>query len=455
MRITPECLGSAEFRQDYGLRLPYVAGAMVKGIASTAMVVRLARAGCLAVFGAGGVALPEVEAAVGEIQAALTNGESFGVNLLAHPGQSAKEMAAVEMLLRCGVRTVEASAYMEVTDALARFRLAGVRQDHSGRLVVPNRVMAKVSRPEVAEQFLSPAPRAMVERLLAAGHLTQDEAALAGRLPIASDVTVEADSGGHTDMGVTAVLLPAIIRLRDAVQEHRQYQDPVRVGSGGGIGSPEAAAGAFVLGADYVVTGSINQCTVEAGTSDAVKDMLQRIGVQDTAYAPAGDMFEMGSRIQVMKKGLFFPARANKLHDLWRTLPGLDALDAATRREIQDKYFQRSFDDVYAETRAFYMREAPEEITRADSNPKVKMALVFRWYFVHSMRLALAGGSEQRVNWQIHTGPAMGAFNQWLAGSSLEDWRSRNVDTIAEHLMQGCADYVSRRFSSLDRASRA
>lgn len=455
MPITPESLGSAEFKQDYGLRLPYVAGAMVKGIASAAMVVRLARAGCLAFFGAGGMSLAETEAAVREIKAALAGGETFGVNLLAHPGRSAKEMAAVEMLLGNGVRAVEASAYMEVTDALVRFRLAGVRQDHAGRLVVPNRVMAKVSRPEVAEQFLSPAPRAMVARLAADGRLTEEEAALAERLPVASDVTVEADSGGHTDMGVTAVLLPAIIRLRDAVQERCRYQDPVRVGSAGGIGSPEAAACAFLLGADYIVTGSINQCTVEAGTSDAVKDMLQGIGVQDTAYAPAGDMFEMGSRIQVMKKGLFFPARANKLYDLWRTLPGLDALDAATRREIQDKFFQRSIDDVYAETRDFYLREAPEEIARAESNPKVRMALVFRWYFVHSMRLALAGGSEQRVNWQVHTGPAMGAFNQWLAGSSLEDWRNRHVDTVAEHLMQGCADYVSRRFSSLDRAGRA
>ena len=120
------------------------------------------------------------------------------------------------------------------------------------------------------------------------------------------------------------------------MQEQRSYQDKVRVGAAGGIGSPEAAASAFLLGADFILTGSINQCTVEAGTSDAVKDMLQGIGVRDTAYAPAGDMFEMGSKIQVMKKGVFFPARASKLYDLWRTHGSLDQIDAATRSEVQD-----------------------------------------------------------------------------------------------------------------------
>ena len=45
-----------------------------------------------------------------------------------------------------------------------------------------------------------------------------------------------------------------------------RYTKAIRVGAAGGIGTPEAAAAAFVLGADFILTGSINQCTVEAGT---------------------------------------------------------------------------------------------------------------------------------------------------------------------------------------------
>ena len=47
LNITPERLGSEEFKRAYGLRYAYVSGAMVKGIASKDMVVRMGKAGFL------------------------------------------------------------------------------------------------------------------------------------------------------------------------------------------------------------------------------------------------------------------------------------------------------------------------------------------------------------------------------------------------------------------------
>jgi trans-AT polyketide synthase/acyltransferase/oxidoreductase domain-containing protein len=446
--VTVEKLGSSAFKRDYGLKAAYVAGAMVKGIASVALVTRMAKAGYLSFYGSGGMALDEVESAIGAIQGALGNGEAYGINLLSNVSRPADEMHMVDLFLRKGVRYIEASAYMQITPALVKFRLKGAEADARGGVSVPNRVIAKISRPEVAELFLSPAPSGLVERLVADGHLTRDEAALAQGVPLASDICVEADSGGHTDMGVMSVLLPAIVRLRDRLQAAYGFETPVRVGAGGGIGTPESVVSAFLLGADFIVTGSINQCTVEAGTSEPVKDILAGVGVQDTAYAPAGDMFEIGAKIQVLKKGVFFPARASKLHDLWRTHASLDAVDAGVRKEIQDKYLKRSFEDVWLETRAHYEAEAPAEIERAERNPKAKMALIFRWYFVRSMRLALEGDAEQRVDYQVHTGPALGAFNQWIKGTALEDWRRRHVDQIGDHLMAASADYLARRIGA-------
>ena len=113
-------------------------------------------------------------------------------------------------------------------------------------------------------------------------------------LPVAGDICVEADSGGHTDAGSPYALMPAMTRLRDELMARHSFWQQVRVGAAGGIGSPEAAAAAFTLGADFVLTGSVNQCSVEAGTSDAAKELLEQVDVQDTAYAPAGDMFELG-----------------------------------------------------------------------------------------------------------------------------------------------------------------
>jgi trans-AT polyketide synthase/acyltransferase/oxidoreductase domain-containing protein len=199
----------------------------------------------------------------------------------------------------------------------------------------------------------------------------------------------------------------------------------------------------------------VNQCTVEAGTSDAVKDLLQQANVQDTDIVPAGDTFEMGGKVQVFKRGLLFPARAKKLYDLYRQYNSLDEIDAQTRSQIESRYFKRSFAEVYAETRDYYLRLMPEVIERAERDPKQKMALIFRWYLVHTNRLALRGDPDNKVDYQIHCGPALGAFNQWVKGSALEHWRHRHVDEIAEHLMIGAAKILDERFHHFQSTAEA
>ncbi len=444
------CLGSEAFRRDYGVRRAYVAGGMYKGIASVAMVVRMARAGYLAFFGAGGVRPAIIEESIRRIRRELARGETFGVNLLSTPDDPAGEMATVELFVRESVGAVEAAGYTTLSPAIVRYRLAGLSRDESGAIHTGHKVLAKLSRPEVAAAFLSPPPPNMVAELLNRGLVSEQQARLGAQVPMADDLCVEADSAGHTDMGVTAVLLPTIIRLRNALCRRHGYTAPVRVGSSGGIGTPEAAASAFVLGADFILTGSINQCTVEAGTSDAVKEMLQHARVQDTGYAPAGDLFELGSRIQVLTKGVFFPARSNRLYDLWRNFDSWVQIDRDMRTRIERDYFGRSFESVYEETRRHYLQRAPAQIDRAERDPKHKLALVFRWYFIHTMRLALSGAGEHRVNFQIHCGPAMGAFNEWVKSTEIESWQARHVDEIADKLMAGTAELLSassRRFA--------
>jgi trans-AT polyketide synthase/acyltransferase/oxidoreductase domain-containing protein len=230
------------------------------------------------------------------------------------------------------------------------------------------------------------------------------------------------------------------------ISQNHRYSVPICVGAAGGLGTPEAVAAAFILGADFVLTGSVNQCTVEAGTSDAVKDLLQQADVQDTDLVPAGDMFEMGAKVQVFKKGLLFPGRAKKLYDVYRQFNSLEDIDAQTRTQIETRYFKRTFADVYAETKAFFLRAMPETIERAERDPKHKMALVFRWYFVHSSRLARVGNPDEKVDYQIHCGPALGAFNQSVKGTPFENWRNRHVDEIAERLMTGASSILENRF---------
>jgi trans-AT polyketide synthase, acyltransferase and oxidoreductase domains len=230
------------------------------------------------------------------------------------------------------------------------------------------------------------------------------------------------------------------------------YIKRVRVGAAGGIGTPHAAAAAFTMGADFILTGSINQCTCEAGTSASVKDLLQDLEVQDTAYAPAGDMFELGARVQVAKRGLFFPARANKLYELYQRHSSLEEIDAKTRQQIQEKYFRRSLEEVWQETRAHYLRTDPQLVAETEKNPKRKMALIFKWYFVHTTRLALQGIEAQKVDYQIHCGPALGAFNQWVKGTELQSWRERHVADLAERIMCATAQLLQQRLAAMSAA---
>lgn len=445
--IDPVRLGDSEFRSEYRLKYAYTAGSMYKGIASEALVTAMARAGLIGYFGTGGLTLDRVEDAIASIRSGIAGEQSFGMNLLHHPGDRELEDRTVDLFLSRGIRFVESAAYTDVAPSVVRYRLRGLTRRPDGTVHTPHRVLAKVSRPEVARAFMSPAPEAMVRELVANGRLTAEEAELGRHVPVAGDVCVEADSGGHTDGGVAYALMPAMLRLRDDMMARHRYQKRIRVGAAGGIGTPEAAAAAFILGADFITTGSINQCTVEAGTSDAVKEMLQDMDVQDTAYAPAGDMFESGAKIQVLRKGVFFPGRANKLYELYTRHNSLEEIDPHTRRQIEEKYFGRSFEDVWAETKSYYARLHPGR--EQEPTPKQKMSLIFRWYFVHTTRLAMRGVEDGRVNYQVHCGPALGAFNQWVKGTPLESWRNRHVADLAERIMTGAASVLSRRLAEI------
>ncbi len=90
-------------------------------------------------------------------------------------------------------------------------------------------------------------------------------------------------------------------------------------------------------------------------------------------------------------------------------------------------------------------------LAKAADNSKHKMALVFRWYFSYTAKLAFEGDEKNRVDFQIHTGPALGAFNQWVRGTELESWRNRHVDKIAEKLITETAILLGKQITRLFR----
>ncbi len=445
-RLTAQSLGCEEFKKDYGLKYAYMTGGMYRGIASKEMIVRIGKMGMMGFLGTGGLSINEVRENIDYIRRNLSDGEPYGMNLICDIANSQMEEDMVDIFLECEIKNVEASAYMNLTPAIVRYKLKGLKKDSAGRIISTNRIIAKISRPEVAEVFMRPINESILKSVLSDRRITAEEAEMAKVVPMADEICVEADSGGHTDQGAAYALTPAITKLRDEMMQKYGYHKKIRVGAAGGIGTPEAAAAAFILGADFILTGSINQCTVEAATSNSVKELLQKMNVQDTDYAPAGDMFEMGAKVQVLKKGLFFPSRAKKLYDLYRLYDSLEEVDEKTKKQIQENYFKKSFTEVYNEVLKYL---PPQEIERVESSPKYKMASIFRWYFGYSSKLAISGNEENKVDYQVHCGPALGSFNQWVKGTRMENWRNRHVDEIGVMLMDETAELLNRRFKKM------
>ena len=436
--LPPAGLGSRIFRERYGLRYAYVMGAMANGITSVKMVTAAGKAGMIAFFGAAGMPLAGVEEAIDQIQSALGD-RPYGFNLIHSPHEPDHEAAVVDLYLRRGVRCISASAYLRLTKPLVRYRVKGLHRDPAGHIVCPNRVVAKVSRVEVARQFFAPPPDKLLAALLQEGAISEEEANLAHHIPMASDLTAEADSGGHTDNRQALTLLPIMMNLRDDITVQQGYDAPIGVGLGGGIATPESAAAAFAMGAAYILTGTVNQACRESGSSDLVRQMLAEARQADVTMAPSADMFEMGVRVQVLKRGTMFALRAQKLHDYYRQYPSWEAIPAPDRKMLERDYFKCDFATEWEQTRQFFAVRDPQQITRGEQDPHHRLALVFRAYLGKSSRWANAGDPSRQMDFQIWCGPAIGAFNQWTKGSILERPENRECVGVAQNLLLGAA----------------
>ncbi|MGN8844969.1 ACP S-malonyltransferase [Niallia sp. HCP3S3_B10] len=438
--ISPEMLGDRSFKEEYNLRYAYTLGGMYRGISGERLVIVAGKAGLLGFYGTVGVEYSKIENAIIKIQDALQNGEPYGFNLSADLINPERENRICDLFLKYGVRTVETSGYVSITKPLVKYRIKGLKTNSTGDIVVPNRIIAKLSRPEIAEYFMSPPPHKIVDNLLLEGEITEEEAELAQHISMANDICVAGDSGGHTDAANGFVLLPSIVRLRSEIVEKYGYRHKLRIGVGGGIGTPTAISAAFMMGADFITTGSINQCSVEAAISSTAKDMLSSINVQDTGYAPAWNLYETSSKVQVLKRGTLYQVRSNKLHSIYTNNDSIEDIDEKVKKQIEDNYFKKSLDEVYDEAKLYF---DPKILEQAELNPKLKMAITFNWYYIKSAQWALHGEEDNKTDFQILCGSSLGAFNQWVKGTKMEDWRNRHVDEIGILLMNETVSHIN------------
>ncbi len=159
----------------------------------------------------------------------------------------------------------------------------------------------------------------------------------------------------------------------------------------------------------------------------------------DVMMAPAADMFEMGVKVQLLKRGTMFPMRAQRLYELYREYESIDEIPADEREKLEKTVLKRPMDDIWRDTVAYFNERDPEQIQRAENSPKRKMALIFRWYLGLSSRWSNTGEKGRELDYQIWCGPSMGSFNAWAKGTYLQDPANRHVADVAQQLMSGAA----------------
>jgi PfaD family protein len=159
--------------------------------------------------------------------------------------------------------------------------------------------------------------------------------------------------------------------------------------------------------------------------------------------APAADMFEMGVKVQVLKRGTMFAMRAAKLYEVYKEYPSMEAIPAPVRAQLEKDMFKAPLETIWAQTREFFLKRDPREAAKGDADLKHRMALVFRWYLGLASRWANAGDPARRMDYQVWCGPAMGAFNEWARGTFLQDPKERTAALVGMNILIGAA-YLTR-----------
>ncbi len=355
----PEALGDASFRAEHGVRFAYVSGAMANGIGSAEIVEAMGRAGMLGIYGAAGPAAPGRRGGDRPPRRVARPLDPLRLQPDPQPQRPRARSGRGRPLPPPGGPPGRGVGVPRPDPAGGPLPGPGdpPRRLGPGRGPEPGDRQGLAGRGRV--QVPRPAARPVPPR---AGRPRRDHrrAGRAGRLDPDGRRPDRRGRLGRPHRQPAGDRPPA-----DHARPPRPAPGPVpvrpprRVGAAGGISTPWSAASAFAMGASYVVVGSVNQACVESGTSDAVRKMLAQAQQADIAMAPAADMFEMGVKVQVLKRGTMFAMRAAKLLEYYRAYDSIEAIPAADRATLEKTYFKAPLESIWDQTRAYFLDRDP------------------------------------------------------------------------------------------------
>ena len=400
---------------------------------------RAAKAGLLSFFGAEGLPLHTIEGALRQIRQQLSNDHFFGVGMLRSQGDEDSEMRLAHLCVQYKVPALEISSFSMVSRAIVYYRVKGLKKRWDGSIECQHKIIAKVSHIHQVASYLKPPPRWIVDELLSEQLINPEQAEMSQSIGLCDDLCVIGDCGEKTTGGSVFLLYPHVYQIKKQLETSYPHVRNVHLGVGGGLGTPQAIAHVFSMGADFILTGSINQATVEAGSSAAVKELLITMGLMDTQTCSSENVFDTQGRIQVLNMHNAFPAKADFLQALWMSYESVSDMPSSLQVHLKEQYFDDLGDNNNEHSKSTVSN------LKGDLDPKLSMAKLFESYFERAQNhVILANDSlDNATDYLIHTGPALGAFNEWVKGTPLESWKNRHVDVVAIHLLESAQQVLN------------
>lgn len=429
-------LGSLSFKEEYQTDIAYAAGGIRDGISSVSMIKKLADSNILGFLGTKGLDIHKIK---GLLESAfnMVEHEKIGVHVACDVLKPENNNQQLKLMIDKDIRRLQISGYQKPDEWIYEYRIRNIQYSEKHKVESPYKLLVCVNNLKAAEEFLKPIKKDYIKKLIELKKLTQIEAEMADSLPVCDDICIENTGMGAGGFG----WISSIKKLNERIGQSSSLRKEVRVGICGGIGNPQMLALAFFAGADFIMTDTINQCTVEAETSAHVKDLLQSAKENDFTFAPADDLFEFGERISVLKRGTLYPARAQKVYDIYSKYASVEEISKADTKLLTEKYFGIKLSEMYQRI----MKTVSEEERKLISEqPKYKLGLIMKGYLQECFHQAQAGEKESEINYGIAVERDMADINRWLQGTDIEHWDRRSIDVIAKRIMEEGEDYLKK-----------
>ncbi len=440
-------LGSNDFKKAYQLDYAYVVDSMDHGISSKTMVENLAKKGMLSFLSTNGRALSEISDDLKYLSKALESIPTlYGINISYQHSDDERLNKLIELAYLYQIKVIEYTGRYQIPDKLIEYRLRETEKG-SGQL---NNLFVKASSMDIIDRFLEPVPEKILTQLYQKAKITKEVMLEATHTPLANALCIATDSGSETMHDSFGVLLPYVRQKVAILNQKHQYREDVFVGVGG-VGIPDAIASAFLIGVDFVLSHSINYCTVEAEIAPFSKKLLVEATILDTCFAPNKDfLFESNQKIQLLKKGILFPGRAMQLYDIFKRYKSINDVDSHTLISLENKMYGQDLETVWDNIAQELIAENKAElIEKAKLNPRYHMYLLFMHYYDRSLNAAIKGEESNRLNFQLHCNPVLGLLNQELKDNELKEWERRKVADLGEWLMVEAEKKIQKRISKL------